>query len=186
MKKGNQSNQLARECIVTALIQLAEQKPFSSITISELTERAGVSRMTYYRNYTSKEEVFQTYMSEIVAAYRQDISHLKQTEMYGEYENVLHCFRYFVKYKDFIRCIMKIGMQRLLLDALSSYLTETYYADGEMSAERYYMLRAYEGALINVYIGWLENGEKEPVEVLAEILCRYVGTIQRQRQDDVR
>lgn len=174
MKKGSQTNQLAKECIVTALIQLAEQKPFSSITISELTKRAGVSRMTYYRNYTSKEEVFQIYMSEIVAEYRQDVSHMKPAETYGEYENVLHCFRYFVQYKDFIRCIMKIGMERLLLDALSSYLIETYYVDDEMSVERYYTLRAYEGALLNVYIGWLENGEKEPIEVLAEILCRYV------------
>lgn len=177
MAKGNQTNQLAKECIVTALIQLAEQKPFSSITISELTKRAGVSRMTYYRNYTSKEEVFETYMSEIVAEYRKAIENLKPAKTYGKYENVLQCFRYFVKYKDFIRCIMKIGMERILLDALSSYLIETYYADGQMSVERYYMLRAYEGALLNVYIGWLENGGKEPVEILAEILCRYAGQL---------
>ena len=46
MKKRNPSNFLARECIATALIQLASQKPFSAITVSELTQRAGVSRMT--------------------------------------------------------------------------------------------------------------------------------------------
>ena len=92
MKKKNQSNQLARECIVTALIQLTEQKPFSAITVSELTQRAGVSRMTYYRNYTSKEDVFQKYMDEIVEEYRQEAEKLEKGKCYGEYENILQCF----------------------------------------------------------------------------------------------
>lgn len=48
MKRKNQSNILAREYITTALIKLANEKPLSSISISELTQKAGVSRMTYY------------------------------------------------------------------------------------------------------------------------------------------
>ena len=39
--------------MVQALIQLLKTKSLSNITITELTERAGVSRMTYYRNYHS-------------------------------------------------------------------------------------------------------------------------------------
>ena len=74
MNKKSTSNQLARECIVTALIHLSKQKPFSSITISELTEKAGVSRMTYYRNYNSKEEVFQSYIDEIFDLYKKEFA----------------------------------------------------------------------------------------------------------------
>ena len=46
----NHSKQFSRDCMVQALIQLLQTKSLSNITISELTERAGVSRMTYYRN----------------------------------------------------------------------------------------------------------------------------------------
>ncbi|MGN1140198.1 MAG: TetR/AcrR family transcriptional regulator [Oliverpabstia sp.] len=173
MKKKNQSNQLAKECIVTALIQLTEQKPFSAITISELTDRAGVSRMTYYRNYTSKEDVFKKYMDEIVEEYRREAGKLRKGKRYGEYENILQCFQYFVKYKSFIKCIIKIGMQNLLFDALSSYLLDTYFKEKEPSVEQYYLLCAYEGSLLSVYMAWLENGEKESVEVLADILYRH-------------
>lgn len=174
MTKKNQANKLAQECIVTALIQLAEQKPFSTITVSELTERAGVSRMTYYRNYVSKEDVFQKYMDEIMEEYRQEAYEIKKGKHYGEYENILQCFRYFVKYKDFIRCIMSAGMQNILLDALSAYLLETYYYGENPSSETYYLIYAYEGALLNVYRAWLENGQKESVEELAGILARSV------------
>ena len=44
----------ARECMVQALIRLLGEKPLSAISITELTAAAGVSRMTYYRNYQSQ------------------------------------------------------------------------------------------------------------------------------------
>lgn len=174
MNRKIQANQLARECIVMALIQLADQKPFSAITVSELTKRAGVSRMTYYRNYTSKEEVFESFMKEIVEWYKEEVELLKKADCFGEYERFLHCLRYFVKYKEFIKCITKIGMGKLLLDALSSYLTETYFGDRKLPTEVYYFLHAYEGVLLTVYLAWLENGEKDPLEVLAQIV--YIQT----------
>ena len=169
MKKRNQSNILARECITTALIKLAEEKPLSSISISELTQRAGVSRMTYYRNYSSKEEVLQARMDELVAAYRADVAEMETPKTYGNYENILHCFRYFKKYQDFLNCIIKIGMGKLLLDALTSYLLETYCTDFSDSA-LYYSLQAYAGALFNVYMAWTANGCKESIEELAAII----------------
>ena len=36
---------------------LLDQKKYEDITISELAEKAGVSRMTYYRTYENKEDV---------------------------------------------------------------------------------------------------------------------------------
>lgn len=170
MKKKNQSNQLARECIVTALIQLAMQKPFSAITISELTQKAGVSRMTYYRNYTSKEEVFQEYMKDIVIAYKRDMEQTKKPKTYGEYENILRCFRYFEKYREFIICLLNIGMGKLLLDAVCGFLLDTYYTDQSPSAKLYYALLAYAGALCTVYMGWMANNSQESLETLAHII----------------
>ena len=36
------------------------EKSFDDITISELTEKAGLARRTFYRNYSSKEEIIIT------------------------------------------------------------------------------------------------------------------------------
>ena len=47
-ERKNQANKLARECIVTALMLLLKEKPLSAISISELTEKAGVeARRTF-------------------------------------------------------------------------------------------------------------------------------------------
>ena len=60
------SNFFSRDCMVQALIQLLKAKSLSNFTITELTERAGVSRMTYYRNYHSLDEIFSSYLKDLV------------------------------------------------------------------------------------------------------------------------
>ena len=43
----NTPNQQTREKIVNALLTLIKEKPLSTITITELTQLAGVSRMAF-------------------------------------------------------------------------------------------------------------------------------------------
>lgn len=38
-----------------------KKAPYEKITISQIAERAGVPRMTYYRNYKTKEDVLKNY-----------------------------------------------------------------------------------------------------------------------------
>ncbi|MBR6940531.1 MAG: TetR/AcrR family transcriptional regulator, partial [Clostridia bacterium] len=51
----SESNNLTRECITTALLIIIREKDYDEITITDITEKAGVSRMAYYRNYKSKD-----------------------------------------------------------------------------------------------------------------------------------
>ncbi len=55
--KNHPMNEMAVDCIYTALTQLMQTKPYEEITISEITRRAGVSRMAYYRNYKEKDDI---------------------------------------------------------------------------------------------------------------------------------
>ena len=57
MQKRNEVNALTKECIVTALLRLMEKQSYESISITDITNLAGVSRMAYYRNYNSKDEI---------------------------------------------------------------------------------------------------------------------------------
>ena len=57
MKSINAAHELAVDSMCTALILLMETKPYEKITITEITKKAGVSRMAYYRNYESKDDI---------------------------------------------------------------------------------------------------------------------------------
>ena len=45
-----------KECMADALLQAMKEKPFSKITVNEITDAAGVNRSTWFRNFSDKNE----------------------------------------------------------------------------------------------------------------------------------
>lgn len=60
-QSNKEANQLTKESIETALLFLLEKKELKQISVSELVQKAGVSRNAFYRNYKSKEEILEAY-----------------------------------------------------------------------------------------------------------------------------
>lgn len=50
--------QRTRESLQNALIDLLQTRPYDSVTISDITERANVGRTTFYLHYVSKDDLF--------------------------------------------------------------------------------------------------------------------------------
>ncbi|TCS75017.1 TetR/AcrR family transcriptional regulator [Muricomes intestini] len=167
----NTANQIAKECLVTALIQLLKEKNLSEITISELTNKAGVSRMTYYRNYTTKEDIFTRHLQDIFAAYRQEFYEQDCHTEFFDMPNMLHCFQYFSIHKEFLNTLFAGGMGQLFLTELSDYILSMWYHDSD-SIERYYTLQAFAGSLYNVYLSCFADSSSPSGEELAKIIYK--------------
>ena len=58
-KEYNTRTRFTRMCIGEALFVLLDQKEYGQIRISDIVKRAGVSRMTFYHYYDTKEEAVQ-------------------------------------------------------------------------------------------------------------------------------
>ena len=59
---NNPQNLLARKWMQLALLKLLKSRDLSEITISQLTQTAGVARVTFYRNYTDLSDVLFDYL----------------------------------------------------------------------------------------------------------------------------
>lgn len=44
--------------LITALLQLLKTKDFTDITVTQVVKRAGVSRMAFYRNFDTLDDVW--------------------------------------------------------------------------------------------------------------------------------
>jgi AcrR family transcriptional regulator len=102
---GDPKAQLTRECIFTALMILMEKKSFEEISITEITHKAGVSRMSYYRHYKSKDDIIGTYLDELFDEYLNHIVESAIEDPYGR----KYCFVAFLKeneriIKNLLRC----------------------------------------------------------------------------------
>lgn len=168
-ERKNNANLFARECIVDALLRLTKSKPLSSISISELTKLAGVSRMTFYRNYTSKEDVFSSCLDDILALYQKEEPNFPDSKNYYDLVRLKHCFQYFSHYKDFLKGVFRCGFGTILLQKLTFYIVNKWHLPDQSNE---YELFAFAGALYNLYIGWAYGGYQESVDEMAQILNR--------------
>ena len=57
MERVKRKESLFVESVVEGLWELLEDKSFEKISVSELVERAGIGRVTFYRNFSNKEEI---------------------------------------------------------------------------------------------------------------------------------
>lgn len=161
MNYREQDHALTESSLTQALFELMKDKPFSEITITELVGRAGVSRATYYRNYSCKEEVLTNYIRRILhnfwtshplASAREHLS--------GEYQQEITAL---VKnYAPLLTILYQSGLAYLYLDCINRELTARYQEELSNEKERIF-LYAYAGALFNVifnsYISELEPDE---------------------------
>lgn len=53
----NNGNEVARNSLFGAFIQLMDQKPINQITVLELCQKANISRSAFYWNFSSKEDM---------------------------------------------------------------------------------------------------------------------------------
>ena len=63
-KKVDRRVRKTRDALGDALITLIQEKPFDSITIQQVLDRAGVGRSTFYAHYSGKEDLFLTDVEE--------------------------------------------------------------------------------------------------------------------------
>ena len=173
MDKRKEANIRVRRSITDALFSLMKDKNFSEITITEIIREAGVARASFYRNYTSKEDVLLTLISFVLNDYRETADY--NLEEYYTYQNVLRSFQYFKKYEKYVIDLYQHGFVISLLEELNQF-HESIAGVMKVHSVTRYQLYMYIGALYNTAIVWLLSEEQEPVEEIATMFCQNYFT----------
>ena len=171
MERVNEVNVLTKECIVTALLRLMETKSYQSISITDITALAGVSRMAYYRNYKSKDDILINHLT--------DREKQLLSELHGESANdlrgmIMIISGFFQENADVIEAIYDAGLGHKLTDMLAERIYNYFPVAIEERAGKY-AVPFYVGALLAVFKRWFDNGMVETVEEISDILCRLIN-----------
>lgn len=166
LRLNNQkSNELTRECIDTAMIYLMSEKPYESISISELTKRAGVSRTAFYRNYATKDDVLKEIGKSVIENLSALLNKVKSADdVHGALVD------FFTKIKEqhaFVELMVKANVSMNLLFP-SSHILENVVRT--TSQKDHYRLIAVDSALGGLVREWIANGYDLSPEELANIL----------------
>ena len=162
---NQQSNELTRECIDTAMMYLLSEKPYESISISELTKRAGVSRTAFYRNYATKDDVLKEIGKSVIESLSAQLSKVK-------YADDVHgaLVGFFTKIKEqhaYVELMVKANVSMNLLFPSSHVLENVVRTT---SQKDHYHLIAVDSALNGLVREWIANGYDLSPEELANVL----------------
>ena len=171
MRTKNESNKLAKECIVTALIELMKVRDYASITITDLTKKAGVSRMAYYRNYTSKEDIISKFADEVGTSIHQKLALMFPKA--NVYDYFFELFAQLGTYNDLVLTAYQGGLGELIHTQITKNMALTFPPEGSSPVDRYRHVYL-AGAFYNIFIEWLQNGRMESVADMAR-LCHSLS-----------
>jgi AcrR family transcriptional regulator len=159
---------ITKESIFTALMKLLEKNQFNEVTITQITNLAGVSRMAFYRNYNVKEDIIIIYLDELFDKFMNEI---KNSRFSQKYDVALLYFSYFKERKDFIEVLIKSGLIYIFYDRLSRYLFDFFQSiGGNKLTYSNYLTRYVSGGLYSILIEWINRDTKESVEEMAKLV----------------
>ena len=174
MNKRKERNRIVRTAITDAVFELMKQKQLDDITVTEIIQKAQVARISFYRNYESKEAV----LAGLVEDALEDFKATADYDLLDCYSvrHVSRCLEYFKKYRDYVLNLHYSGYSGMILTMLNQFHEITAGSMALKSAERY-KLYIFIGALYNTAIVWIREGSPEPINVVAEIIADSLQSV---------
>ena len=170
MDKQNEVNLLTKECILTALLRLMEEKDYQSISITDITNLAGVSRMAYYRNYSGKEDILIKHLEDE----ERKIVNAFSNRTVASIRDIIYYVSYFIQENSkVIKAIYAAGLTHKLTDMLNERIY-SYFPVSHQSVEGEFATKFYVGAILSVYRYWIDTGMQEPAENVTDLLCKLI------------
>ncbi len=155
---------LVGEYITDALLLLMKRKDYKDISITELCEKAGVTRMSFYRNFESKEDILKRWVAEITDEFlaASKISYKRD----GDREYFIKLFTHMEQYKDICMALRKADLLHIVKEQFDKVFLTVY-------KNEYHDYKSYflSGGIYNVFLLWLVNGCRESPSELADNLA---------------
>nr|AGS53390.1 transcriptional regulator, TetR family [uncultured bacterium contig00018] len=151
--------------ISESLMLLMRKKSFTDISIGEITDKAGVNRSSYYRNFNSKEEIIKYYFNKIIFELIEIVKDNKDMTL-NEY--LVKMFSHFYHYKKELLLIDKNKLSHLILDTL----TETFTGLRKQQIfEEKFKTYYHTGGIYNSFLLWFSDEMSVSPEKMAELSC---------------
>lgn len=170
MERRNITNEFLKECIADALIKLLHEKSIENITISEITDLASVGRSTYYRNFSSKEDILNFKLTLLTKRWINE-SNFSVSCVSGE--NMKKFLQFLYCNQDLLMLYHNTNLIHMLFLIIYEAIGPSEF-DSQISR---FGKSIFSFSVFAIIYEWLKDGMKESPEELAEILFTFAPTI---------
>ena len=169
-----------RDALGDALVALMQEKPFDSITVQDVLDRAQVGRSTFYSHFSDKDDLLMSDADEFFESIAMALS------VHGDKSDrvfpVKEFFLHIIDAKQFVEALKSSGKMHENFE-----LAQGHFARGierrlkELSRgatipenERAIRAFAHAGALLSLLTWWIDRGMKETPEEMDRLFHQLV------------
>lgn len=150
-----------RKWLQEALLSLMLEKPFTRISIAEITDQAQVSRPTFYLHYRNKEEVLEDYLDSMYKNFMDDMQPYLDSIIQGKM--AVKFFEQIADQAVFLRSLIDSEVSNLVMNKLHKYcydvikqsLDQAPYPSMEGTIWDY-VIASIAGSVYAMSIRWLQ------------------------------
>ncbi len=160
---NEKKNTYVRKQLLNTLLEMLKDQDIDSIVISDLIEKAGVSKVSFYRNYSSKEDILVQEEKRLFNEWSQQYNK-DNSDNHKDFNREL--LDYFFSNSSFYLTIYNAGLKRIIMDAIVSR-SEIKESDPNPLA----YLKSSIAYMIYGWIDeWMKRGMKESGTELSEMI----------------
>ena len=159
---------IVTESLQEALLALMEKQCYDAITITALCKKAGVSRMAFYGNYATKDDILKSVITDLQKELVRRIGSPFRKPVTEQW--YVGLFRLVKEKSNVLKLIFGAGFQVKYLELVNGILQR----HKNMATEEIYLRLFWCGGIVNAVIHWLAHGLKETPEEMAAICNKYL------------
>ena len=154
-----------RDLLGDALVALMQEKPFESITVHDVLDRAGVGRSTFYTHYEDKNDLFLSDSAEFFEAMSTALS--KHGDKSDRVAPVCEFFAHVAEQRQFHDALVASGKiqdlwemgQEYFARGIEQRLAELPGVPAMAPPRPAALARAFAGALFSLLSWWIQSGQ---------------------------
>lgn len=186
-EKTDRRKTRTKQLLQKALIELIEEKGIHAITVSDLSERAGINRGTFYLHYRDTADFLEQLKAEMFDGLTRELGKVNPLEVaaYAEkgqaYPVSVRILEFFERHADFFRVILgpngditfPLQIREFMKERLFQEVFSRLTHDGPVPRD--YLIAAITSANFGILMHWFETGRKLPPAEVAMIITRILG-----------
>lgn len=158
--------------LATALLQLLKTKDLTDLTVTAVVKRAGVSRMAFYRNFTTLADILTAHFTPIITAQFDDIlAHVPQDQKLDAlgtfFTDLGPTLRLAVDrgFEDVFHQIFDQNMQR--------FYAVTMTWDGATATQQKYWTQFMTAGVYGIWRTWFLGGQMESLTEIHDLIATF-------------
>ena len=168
MTQSMNRKEFTKHCLGSALMELLEKKEYAEISIQDIVDKAGFSRMGYYRNFKNIDEILDYYLEEYTDSFVKASGIFVKDVGVEKFVNGLFKHLCSEETKNLFMLLNKRGLQ---LHFYRPFALQYGFMDYETDP---YLYSFFGSGYFGVFYKWISTGCKETAEELTEIVLNIV------------